>query len=475
MSERFDVVVLGGGLSATLTAALLAKRGLRGLLVDEGELTTTEQRRLVDMVASDEGSLAIQTVHRELGVGGALRARADEAQPLQFILPDARLDLWRQRERLLGELARDLPAVKAEAFFNFADEVDGDVAGFLSRVGELPATGFFGRRGVRSLAFRYGAAFRPLSQASAFRELPQELQEMLLAAQAFLTNFYPSGPEKAIAARVIRPLMRLVRGVRVLDGGDPLRPLLIHHMERQAFELRRARVEGLSIEPDAITLRLPKERSPVRAQILIDATAQLSGLAKLKGAPPAVAKALSPLKSVGRMHSLGFELDQAAVPPGLGGDALLAGAAPDGPMWLSTRPAGQPGRVHMLASLPVQGEVDAEALNERMRTRLLALLPFFMDGHPAPTPIASETDKIPGGYPVPQHPLLSDALDPATGLTGLPVSGLHPQLLVGGPSVLPGLGIEGEYTTALQAADLCEERCRPNSPKRKRRLDQRGA
>ncbi|MCK6551660.1 hypothetical protein L6R52_37855, partial [Myxococcota bacterium] len=75
VTRHYDAVVIGGRLSAAILAALLAKRGVRGLLLDQGELATTDGRRLDDLVPSEQGSLAMELVTSELGIREDLKVK----------------------------------------------------------------------------------------------------------------------------------------------------------------------------------------------------------------------------------------------------------------------------------------------------------------------------------------------------------------------------------------------------------------
>lgn len=75
MREHFDVVVAGGRLSAVLAAAVLARRGLKILLVDQGELSGIDGGLLWDLVPSSEDSESMRTVSAELGLDDAIRRR----------------------------------------------------------------------------------------------------------------------------------------------------------------------------------------------------------------------------------------------------------------------------------------------------------------------------------------------------------------------------------------------------------------
>src|SRR5262249_52555121 len=139
-----------GRLSATITAALLAKRGLRGLIIDQGELASIDGRLLPDLVLSDHGSLAMELVHSELGVKEDLKVRGQPISPIvQAIFPDQRIDLYPERGAMFSELRRAFKTEGADAFMRALERLDAVekyAGGYLSTAGELPPSGFFGKR-----------------------------------------------------------------------------------------------------------------------------------------------------------------------------------------------------------------------------------------------------------------------------------------------------------------------------------------
>ena len=87
-----------------------------------------------------------------------------------------------------------------------------------------------------------------------------------------------------------------------------------------------------------------------------------------------------------------------------------------------------------------------------MRARVERLVPFLAEGNPV-IRVLSGRGATRDQRSVLPHPLYDPELDPEPGLTGVGMRTPHKNLFLAGPAVLPGLGVEGEYWTALQAAD----------------------
>lgn len=468
--RHFDVVVIGGRLSAVITAALLAKRGLRGLLVDQGELGSAPW--LADLVWDEEASPVMAEVHAELVLREELRAGARPLEPLvQVIFPDQRLDLFTERPRLLAEVARCFGAAPRDAFeavLGRLDALEAKAGTYLAQAGELPASGFFARRSAAALARRHEEVTGPLAAAEPFSGLPPDLGLMLLAPLPFLGHLDARRPEEVSVARWARTLGRSLRGASRVKGAGA-RAIILGAAEKRGFEVKRSAVETVEPKGRVVELRIAGQRDPVTTDLLIDASSDLSGLDALPRdkQKKELALALQAARPKSSLFALSLELDEHVLPPGLGDHALLLngrrdpnrfedGDAEDRPIWLTTRRRGD-GRAELLAVHPLSSALaharGVDRLAEVMRARLTRLIPFLAEGRPAQEPLTGGRGQ--GGFL--HHPLLELDLDPLSGIAGISMRTPYKNVLVAGPAVLPGLGIEGEYLTARQAADAAVE------------------
>jgi hypothetical protein len=90
-----------------------------------------------------------------------------------------------------------------------------------------------------------------------------------------------------------------------------------------------------------------------------------------------------------------------------------------------------------------------------MRRRIERVIPFFAEGSPVFTPLSTSAATR-ENRPFLAHPHFVPDLDPLAAMTGVSMRTSLKNVFVAGPAVMPGLGIEGEYLSALQAADACE-------------------
>jgi hypothetical protein len=168
---------------------------------------------------------------------------------------------------------------------------------------------------------------------------------------------------------------------------------------------------------------------------------------------------------------LAIEVDRAVIPPGMADYVILLNGrkdptrfegdpeAEDRPILVNTRVlTSTPSRMLLIAVHPVSaarahaGRI--EQLDEAIRARVERLIPFMSEGAPVMQPLSGRG--VREARPFLAHPLFEPDMDPLAGITGIPMRTSFKNVFLAGPAVMPGLGIEGEYLTALQAADACE-------------------
>lgn len=474
MTRHYEAVVVGGRLSAVVAAALLAKRGVRGLLVDDGELASEDPHMLVDCVPADGESDVIQLVHRELGLQDELRNRSGPIEPLlQVVWDDQRLDVFDDIKVRTTELHRVLgPAARGvDGFFERLQAAAGQVGEYLANAGELPASGYFGRRGARSLARRFEAVTITVDQSDLLRDLEPQAVELFTAPLTFLTHIEHRTPASVSVAGFARPLSRFLSGTRSLRSGRTLRGLFAGVAERRAFEVQPGALESADLRGRQVHLQLAGHGETITTDAMIDATGELSALAVLphQKRKKDLSEIMQTARARATLHVLGIELDDAVIPPGMGQHLLLLNGrkdstraepdAADRPMWVTTRPGKASGRTQLVVAHPLtsaRAHADGmDALEAMMKARVERVVPFMSDGQPKMRALSGRGAPR-SARPVLNHPLFEADLDPQAGLTGVSCRTSLKNLFIAGPAVLPGLGVEGDYLAALQAADACE-------------------
>ena len=147
-TQHFDVAVIGGQVSGLISAALLAKRGRRVLLLDHGENTAYYRRKglrlplVPTLVPTLDSAPAVQKVHDELGLGPDLRMSSEPLDPaFQAIMPKHRIDVRVDRAAMLAELSLEFPDLVAplrhffERLFQLDDEITAEGRIFTAALG----------------------------------------------------------------------------------------------------------------------------------------------------------------------------------------------------------------------------------------------------------------------------------------------------------------------------------------------------
>lgn len=439
--RSLDVLVVGGGAGALATAALLGKRGLRGLVVDHHELESVAANHRADWVWDDRHAPILAAVHEELGLQDVFRRQALAVRPgLRLIGARRRVEL-EPEDAASDVLARlvDLSPKEVLAQVRAIEGAAKKVADFFAKNPPLNPGGFFERRKLTGMVAEVPELSVPATEVVEPRLLAH-LQGWL----PFLTNQLPSDSSLAVG-RLARPVHLLLQGPRLPERGRPLREVLWERAERSGFEIEQDRLTRLEPDGKRFRVTLGQGRGELLVDAVVDASQAMAGLESL----PHEIKARKLTALLGMSHPAGYVVelswivDREVVPEPLGGAALLGGDDGDPPIWLSLRPDEDEARVRLvverIATLDEQRNQEAK-LQADTRARLERLMPFFVEGHPA-AQVAR------------WKPRLAAELDPHTGLAGLPTRTPLKNLVLAGPLVLPGCtALEGAYLAATRAA-----------------------
>ncbi len=213
MSEHVEVAVIGGGLTAALTTALLAKKGVRGLLLDAQE----RDRPLSPLLTRlHPRASSIQKVQARLG-----KAQT-RSVPVHLSWAKERLDLFGAPEALIAHFGRVLKhrARGLRALLERIRALDEQAELYLEVAGELPAHGFLAKRNAAALKRKHAELFGSIQEDAAFQEA-QEVLAPLLSSLPFLTNTRAPAAELE-PLTIARALTTLFEGLRIEDPRDRL-------------------------------------------------------------------------------------------------------------------------------------------------------------------------------------------------------------------------------------------------------------
>lgn len=494
MSQHFDVAVIGTQASGLITAALLAKRGRRVLLVDHGENITTYKRRgykmplVPTLVPTLEDSPPIRAVHEELGLGPELRGKlgAPEAS-FQAVMPGCRIDVRATPDNLLEELGQEFPELvePTREFFHKLFLLDARITEFLSRTPPLPPAGLFEKWRAKKLTGELAYLGKPFEKDELLAGIPEDhpLRDMLLGPLSFFGHLATGAPSTFHAARLIA---RYYRGV--LSFTDRL--TTVHAIFQKAAEdagvvvRHGAVVRGVHVEGRRVTeLELEDERKVFSADFFIDnALSPFEELLPAGKAQSRFALEHQAIRPVGSLLVLNLLVKSEVIPRGMAEAVFLLNGrrrareeeVADPPLFVQRYPAtkGEGPRsvdaAHEILSVacPVKtADVTRSpqrfaAIKAQMLARVGRLVPFLED-FLVDTSAAAEVNTWDGEPEVMArkvdpwsfHPIYEPSEPPFLGIASRKNRGYLKNLVHCGRDIVPGLGLEGEYVAALGAVN----------------------
>jgi phytoene dehydrogenase-like protein len=448
--------------------ALLARRGFRVLHVDaDGRGTGYEEGgwRLPwgpALVPIPRAFPAAQLVLAELGLASeAGRLLEPSRSPLQILLRRHRLDLPVSRSDRTSELRREWPAdaVRLEGSLEAVRTLFDREQPFLASHPPLPARGLRARwrlhRAQRLVPGGAGRGAMPLADlgdhplASALRAAwpflcsldgePSPLGLSRTLGGVLQGTLRTAGGEAAVAA-VLRRRIAESRGEFLGGEGDPAP---VSALELAGGRLTALRVKGADSRYTARAFVFAGD--PGSLPVLIGQAGRLESY--LSGVVPS-----------GRIFSMNWVVRADALPAPLG-DVALALPTEGIPVLLQTVPAAlagakgheaSAGEKVLTAGMAIdKGASSAEAA-ARLRRAVTEFLPFLDRAtlhESAPGERAGA-----GGF----HPLFAPRPDRALGVGGVSSATPISNLFLAGREVLPGLGFEGHFHAAWQAAHAVE-------------------
>ena len=472
----YDVIVMGGQLGGALTAALLARRGIKVLLVPHDGLGSPYIHQgfllpLAPFVMPPVKAVdAFEEALAELGLTVPVH-RALGRPALQLLTPGNWFELRSEPKERAVELKRALGARGADFEASWQGAVaaaDASNAFFKAKI-DIPPEGVLGRWRLNRQLPRFTGmeVGTPLPEGSTLRSL-----------LPFAAPVAQPGP-----LTTARALGRLLAWPSVYPGGrEGLYQLFAERARELGADVMGPSdvVEQLAFRgSSASSVRLGGSLVSYRAEQFVVAM-DLEALAPLvPESRQATIKRLSaqvPVKK--RLFTVNTVLPEAALPPGLGTLALID----VGPgVLLQVTPARGPAvdaektglkvlTATMETSQPLKpgDEAAIRAQTERVWKILEEVLPFSRR--------RARLESTPWLH----APAIIDGRGEPSALFELPadswfgVTGIHPQsplrrLLFASRQVLPGLGLEGEVLAAMRVTDRIDRVLKRNDPLRARK------
>ncbi len=477
----YDVIVCGSELAGLVSAALLARRGLRVLLLghdtdrpsfDAGGMALSRAPALLPALESQP----IARVLTELNSVQVIRRRAPIISPgYQVVLPRRRFDLLAERELARRELTREFPAEidAIEAAIDRLVATSGLLDAPLGSELTLPPDGFWERREVARLE-----SLLPPPGTDLLSPLPagHPMRAALAAPGAMSTALAPGDVGTVGEARAFDQARR---GLHRFEGGYAgLCALLLERLETFSGERREkvVPVEVVMKRGRAAGIRVRPRDETIGCQHLIWAGPAPAMLAICPEKPARKGRdGGDGLRVAGYRYAVSLLVTPDAIPEGMGSRVFLI-ADPARPMLEDNAiavtvglPAPRdPGRVPVWAEclLPAPA-VDAgpgylRTMRARVRKQLARVLPFLnqhlivlgspFDGLPPEIPGSAKAPvAVP---PIPMPPVYAAERPRPLDLGGLPHAPGIKNLWHVGRENLPGLSLEGELVSAWSVARL---------------------
>ena len=479
-SHVYDVIVVGGQLGGALSAALLAKRGYRVLLIEHDGLGAGYAHDgyllpYAPFVAPPLKTMAVvDEAFVELGLSTVLQRTLKPHLPsLQLVLPHQRADLHSVEARRLKELTREFGAVGASLNKRLkAAAVQHELTDWFFKLRPcLPPSGLLEAWGLRRLVRNH-----PGIQEAPAIEGDDAPTALLAKLSPFLSHLV--SPDHPLGRT--RPLSQVLKAPSMLPGSkEAMRELLCRKLTDLGGELLGAGsaegsiVESLSFEGEKLAgVKIVGSDALYRGSSLVAAidAGALRRLVSDKQKHKKLVHMCDGVTTHSFLYAVNWVVDLAGLPMGMGDLVLMDSEDPElGPLLIQTGPArradGKPPSESLRvlcagAFVPAAsrnlGEAGLQRLSARIGGHLERLMPFAREHvllRSAPYLDAGGAR----GSRLSPHPLYRVDGKVFLGITGLRQRTPVKNLLLASREVLPGLGLEGEFLAGIRAARMVQD------------------
>ncbi len=493
MAKHYDVAILGAGIGALSTAALLARRSWRVLVLGQRWLPATYQYEGVTLARRPFTFLANSSpawgrILVELAQSQAFRRRVVPLDPMfQVLAPKLRLEVPPDMQLFAKEIDRMFPEVRRIVDELYAELALTNAAADAAFEKDLvwPPGSFWERRETGRVATSL-PRFDGEHAASLLTEFPRDHDyRAIVDVPARFASHAVELPEFAVA----RLHGAWTRGVsRLVSGEDELVDFLTERVRAHGGETRlleravrvvhrRGRVTGIVIDGDDTPTGVGFVATDHTTRALLDLTSDFD--------PPRRALvALPHLLPAESRFVVSIVVRDEGVPAALADESFLLPSWPQRGLEESTplvhlqrrrEPCGIPGATLLVAEAAIaQGSpLPLERTREAVLAVIEAMLPFLErhylvidspnDGRPlwdlrsgSRIEVERAALRTSGGSLEAEPMAARWRVDPPGfhGLAGEPIRTPVSGAFVVGPSALPALGQEGELLAAWSAARM---------------------
>lgn len=490
-SSFYDVVVLGTHLEPLLCAGLLAREGLRVLVLGQGVPDPSYTLAGVEvepygLTVVGVQSPCVQATLEQLALKQEVRQRvADRAEAFQLLLPRHRISVHPDINKWLAELSRELPDVRRQAadITRTLGEVRAELDMVVGRELVWPPESFLERQrfSLASSAQRYdrqGMGWTSWNQLAPAHPLRTAFEAVL----PHVSGLLPPQHSDATRARIHG---HLSLGVTQLTGGwSWFREALFARIRSWGGDVRaHDRAESIRHQGrSAHVISLARTGEEVGCSQIAHGTpvSELSRLLPERGSITSMFERVGEPRVRAYRCSVHFLIHQRGVPEALAPLALLCPSAsdPDGGSWLRSRLVGD-GRVLLTASSLIEehlidtGSAPLRFVRGAAMDAVRSVVPFLDDHviwidspHDGLPPRAlQEGTELPSSDPWSRGPSTMRAIYEyptrrALGVCALPTRTPVRGVFLCNEQVAPGFGFEGSFLTAMSVARIIGTRYR---------------
>jgi hypothetical protein len=481
----YDVVVLGTHLEPLLCAALLAREGLRVLVLGQG--VPQPSYTLADVEVEPQGltitgaqSPIVQNTLDELALRQDVRQRmVDRTNVFQLLLPEHRINVHPEADRWLAELARELPTMRRQAadITRTLAELGGELDAVAARGLVWPPETFLERQqfSLATAGQRYdrqGQGWTSWNQLAVRHPLRTAFEALLPHISGLLPAQHSDATRGRLHDHVLSGVTELTGGwtwfrealfARIRSWGSDVRPR--DHAESVRHERRRGH-----------TIRLGRTDEEIGCSQIVHGTpiSELSPLLPERGPMTAMFERVGEPRARAYRCSVHVLVDKRGVPQALEPLALLCRSAtvPD-EAFLMRRHEVDEDRVLLTASRLIEqhlidtGSSPLRFVREEALDAIRSVVPFFDDHaiwidspHDGLPPRALRGDtELPCSDPWTRGPYTMRAVYEyptrrALGVCALPTRTPVRGVFLCNEQVAPGLGFEGSFLAATSVAKI---------------------
>lgn len=443
METAYDILIIGSEISGLISAALLAKKGVRVAIVGDAVKPASYEK---NGYIFNERPFPITGLH-----GGPLGEVLDEiglskgvfrnaAISYQVVLPDERIDICEGTELFHEELRRCFPRYidKVSAFYSQTSDLNGkidqimELNPFSFRL-FLPSGIARGKKSIKDVIERIG---------------PDQRFQAFIKAQLSSFSFMPGGISLIAASSILESSRK---GIYCMEGGsDAFRILLMKKIKTLGGDIIAARVRDISRNGNRWLLRTEDEAFSGRAVIgnieaMTFCNLFLDGGKKYLRKVERIEKGFYPL-------TINIGVKEAGIPAGMAENVVMLRDYKkeyhsDNLIFMQITPSVD-GRRSMSITCKVSKEdysikEKLKEITEKILEGVEELCPFI-DIHTEVLDIRSPQPGWDGIY--------TTTLSQRMGVGVLPPEIIRGEILFAGPEVFPTLGFDGLVYSGRMAA-----------------------